>query len=109
MKSIARIADLLVLAVVVLLNPTMPFYPSHEPPRIGDKVEIYYQPAVDTTALHKAIADVEQEMEEMNYYLKVHNVTDEGYNLVAQYHTSLIAEQHQLQAQLEMLLRETLI
>ncbi len=100
MKSIARIADLLVLAVVVLLNPTMPFYPSHEPPRIGDKVEIYYQPAVDTTALHKAIADVEQEMEEMNYYLKVHNVTDEGYNLVAQYHTSLIAEQHQLQAQL---------
>ena len=98
-KPIVRIVDLLVLAVVMLLNPTMPFHPSHEPPHIGNKLEIYYQPPVDTTVLHKALADVEQEMEEMNYYLKVHNVTDEGYNLVAQYHTSLLAEHRQLLAQ----------
>ena len=98
-KSIAKITDLLVLVVVVLLNPTMPFYPSHEPPRIGDKKVIFYTPAIDTTTISKALKDVEQETEEMNYYLKVHNVTDEGYNLVAQYHTSLIAEHRQLQKQ----------
>jgi len=95
-----RMADLLMLAVVLLLNPTMPFYPSHEPPHIGDKIEIHYQPRQDTTALRRQLAQVEQELEEMNYYLKVHNVTDEGYNLVAQYHTTLLAEQRQLQHQL---------
>ena len=96
-KPKVRIADLLVLAMVVLLNPTMPIYPSHEPPHIGDKVLIHYHPSVDTTAIATALKNVELEMEEMNYYLKVHNVTDEGYNLVAQYHTSLTAEQRHLQ------------
>ena len=73
------IADLLVLAAVVLLNPTINQRPA--PPRIPDKVEtvVYQRLTADSTQL-----------KELQYYMRTHDVTDEGYNLIAQYHTLLL-------------------
>ena len=81
-NSIAAISDLMVLAVIVLLNPVISCKPL--PPHIPDKVEILVrqQPVVDS-------ALVQAQLHELQYYLRTHNVTDEGYNLIAQYHTSL--------------------
>ena len=81
-KGIANIPDLLVLAVVVLLNPVVACKPL--PPRIPDKVEIVVRqrPTLDSTL-------VAAQLHELQYYLRTHNVTDEGYNLIAQYHTDL--------------------
>lgn len=81
-KSIANIPDLIVLAVVVLLNPVIACKPL--PPRIPDKVEILVRqrPTLDS-------ALVTAQLHELQYYLRTHNVTDEGYNLIAQYHTDL--------------------
>ena len=81
-KSIANIPDLIVLAVVVLLNPVVVCKPL--PPRIPDKVEILVRqrPTLDS-------ALVAAQLHELQYYLRTHNVTDEGYNLIAQYHTDL--------------------
>lgn len=55
-----------------------------QPPRIPDKVEvrIYQRPQQDSQ-------QVASQLHEMDYYLRTHNVTDEGYNLIAQYHTLL--------------------
>lgn len=80
-KGIANIPDLLVLAAVVLLNPVVACKPL---PRIPDKVEIVVRqrPTLDSTL-------VAAQLHELQYYLRTHNVTDEGYNLIAQYHTDL--------------------
>ena len=81
-NSVARLSDLLVLALLVMLNPlvTQPA----EPPRIPDKVLLHYaqQPHGDSTSISSQIAEID-------YYMRVHNVTDEGYNLIAQYYTTL--------------------
>ena len=78
----ALVPDLLVLAVLVLLNPV--FMQRPQPPRIPDKVEIRYpkRPTGDSATIQAQIAEID-------YYLRVHNVTDEGYNLIAQYNTTL--------------------
>lgn len=87
-KSIATLSDLVVLAVLVLLNPLL-FFRSPAP-CIPDKVEIIvHQPLTGDTTLLRA------EMAELDYYLRIHNVTDEGYNLIAQYNSTL---QHRLKA-----------
>ena len=70
-----------VLATVVLGL----FYACNtQPPRIPDKVEvrIYQQPQMDSVL-------VAAQLNELAYYLRTHNVTDEGYNLIAQYNTLL--------------------
>ena len=84
-NRIASIANLLVLAVVVALNPVISCKPL--PSGITDKVEILVsqRPVVDS-------ALVQAQLHELQYYLRTHNVTDEGYNLIAQYHTSLEAK-----------------
>ena len=89
LRPIATFADLLVLALVVVLNPLSPLRPSsHQtPPRIPDKVEIRYHKAIAPDSLQQV--RIEAEMDEMRYYLKVHNVSDEGYQYVAQYNTRL--------------------
>lgn len=71
----------MVLAVVVLLNPVVACKPQ---PRIPDKVEIMVRqrPTLDS-------ALVAAQLHELQYYLRTHNVTDEGYNLIAEYHTGL--------------------
>lgn len=89
MRPIATIADILIMAVVALVNPLNPFHNRYPgtPPRIPDKVEIRYTPntAIDSTQQ----ARLHAEMDEMRYYFKVHNVSDEGYHLVARYHEVL--------------------
>lgn len=80
--AITIIADMAVLALVVMLNPTLHPQPVH--PGIPDKVVVRYSwpPAGDTAHINAQIAEI-------GYYLRVHNVTDEGYNLIAQYNTAL--------------------
>ena len=90
LRSIATFADLLILALVVILNPLSPLQPSsrHTPPHIPDKIEIRYHKTIVPDSLQRA--RIEAEMDEMRYYLKVHNVSDEGYQFVAQYHRQLL-------------------
>lgn len=90
LRSIATFADLLILALVVVLNPLSPLQPSAQqsaPPHIPDKVEIRYVKDATPDSLQRA--HIEAEMDEMRYYLKVHNVSDEGYQYVAQYNRQL--------------------
>lgn len=85
-KAIANLADLLVLVLIVMLNPLSPLRPAVEQhPCIPDKVEVRYVPAPDTLS----ITNLQNELGEMDYYLRVHNVTDDGYHLVAQYNNTL--------------------
>lgn len=55
-----------------------------QPPCIPDKVEvcIYQRPQKDSQ-------QIAAQLHEMDYYLRTHDVTDEGYNLIAGYHTLL--------------------
>ena len=71
-------ADLLVLAFLTLLHPAIA--PRRQRPHIPDKIEtvVYHHQPVDSVQLH-----------ELQYYLRTHTVIDEGYNLIAQYHTFL--------------------
>lgn len=91
LRSIASIADLIVLVLIVVLNPLSPLQPSYRlnpPPHIPDKIIIrYYQDVKPDSLLSERL---EAELDEMRYYLRVHNVADEGYQYVAQYHTQLL-------------------
>ena len=82
---------------MALLNPML--FPLHTPPAIPDKVVKYYVPKLTPDSIRHAIALTEKEMDEMDYYLRLHNVTDEGYNLVAQYNTTLQQRMQQLKRQ----------
>ncbi len=86
-RSLARLSDLLVLAAVALLNPTNPFYRQSGPPRIPDKVTVcHYDTSMgDTTRLHR----MEAALDELQYFLRVHSVTDDGFDMVARYTTQL--------------------
>ena len=77
-KPIARFRDIAVLAVLLALNPLISY--RTPPPHIPDKVEIVtcQTPVVDSV-----------QMEELRYYFRNHHVTDEGYNLIANYYTLL--------------------
>ena len=91
-RSIATIADILIMAVVALINPLNPFhnrYPA-TPPHIPDKVEIRY--IANTPFDSTQQARIQAELDEIRYYFKVHNVSDEGYNLVARYNETLKQE-----------------
>lgn len=87
LRSIATFADLLVLAVVVGLNPLNPLFRLPPAPRIPDKVVTLYPR--ETTSDSATTAHLAAELDEMDYYLRVHSVTDDGYNLVAHYNTLL--------------------
>lgn len=89
--SVVRLADILVIALVAILFPFSPLTPyhCHRPHGIPDKVESYYHPRLTTDSLHSALRHVESEKEEIAYYLRVHNVTDEGYDMVARYNEVL--------------------
>lgn len=77
-KNRKLLADLVVVAILTLLNPTISY--KTPPPCIPDKVETitYQYPTADSIQLR-----------ELEYYLRTHKVTDEGYNMVAQYHNLL--------------------
>ncbi len=82
-RTVVTLADIAVVVVVSLLNPFVSQKP--RPPRISDKVEIVTSlpPTIDT-------ARVKDQLDELDYYLRHHTVTDEGYNQVAQYQTTLM-------------------
>ncbi len=77
-SSIANYVDIAILIILVALNPLISYKTPHA--GIADKVEI--------RKYHTLKADSAQ-LEELRYYLRNHNVTDEGYNLIAQYYTML--------------------
>lgn len=100
LRSIATFADLLVLALIVVLNPFSPLQPTPSaPPRIPDKIEIRTYQTYAPDSLERARIDAE--LDEMRYYLKVHNVSDEGYHLVAQYDTKLQQRARMAKASIE--------
>jgi len=64
-------------------------FPKTPPPAIPDKVVTYYVPQLAADSIQQIITLSEKEIDEMNYYLRLHNVMDDGYTLVAQYSTIL--------------------
>ena len=96
MKQI--ITEITLLIALVLFCYHIP--QSKRPPRIPDKVEIRYKPQPRPDSLRQRLQDTEYELAEMQYYLRVHDVTDEGYNLVASYNATLEHRKHQLQFRL---------
>ena len=93
-----HIADILVLALVVLLfvfGPRSPY--RQRPTGIPDKVLTYYDPATDKDSLLRALQRLEAEKAEMGYYLRVHDIDDEGFHLVALYNGRLQQEYRRLQ------------
>ena len=85
--NIATIADIIVIIAVTLLNPML--FPQMPPPSIPDKVVKHYRMQLTPDSIQNAIALTEKEIDEMSYYLRLHNVMDDGYNLVAEYNTTL--------------------
>ena len=73
---------LLTAAIIVALG--LLYACNTQPPHIPDKVEVrvYQRPQKDSQ-------QVANQLREMDYYLRTHDVTDEGYNLIAEYHTLL--------------------
>ena len=92
----ATIADIIVIIAVTLLNPML--FPQTPPPCIPDKVVKYYKPQLTADSIQHAIALTEKEIDEMSYYLRLHNVMDDGYNLVAEYNTTLQQRLNRLKA-----------
>ena len=75
-------------------------FPQKQPPAISDKVVVYYVPQLTADSIQNAIKLTEKEIGEMDYYLRLHNVVDDGYNLVAQYNTTLQQRLNRLKRQL---------
>ena len=103
-RHIATFADLLILAIVVIINPTSPITPYRpfKAPCVSDKVEVHYTKALSTDSLTQSLKNTEAQLSEMKYYLKVHNVTDEGYNQVAHYNQTLLDRKDWLQRIFEL-------
>ncbi len=99
-KTITTLTDLTILVFVVLLNPLNPVvsYHSKQSTRIPDKIEILFRQQPTGDSIRLALQHLHDEMEEMRYYLRVHNVTDDGYNLVAQYNNQLHSQLARLSA-----------
>ena len=76
--TIAKFRDIAVLALLVALNPLISY--KSAPPCISDKVEIRVSRPLRADSV---------QLEEMRYYFRNHKVTDEGYNLIAQYYNLL--------------------
>ncbi|MBQ8714379.1 MAG: glycosyl hydrolase family 25 [Prevotella sp.] len=98
MKYQATIADIF---VIVLLGAILPFSPLIHPRQsmmMSDKVIVKVHQRPSNDSIRHAIQLLEDEMEEMNYYFRVHDVTDEGYNQIAAHHTRLQQHQYFLKA-----------
>ena len=95
--NIATIADIIVIIAVTLLNPML--FPQMPPPSIPDKVVKHYKVQLTADSIQNAMAQTEKEIDEMSYYLRLHNVMDDGYNLVADYNTNLQQRLHLLKRQ----------
>ena len=113
-KTIASYADILVLAAVVvlfMLSPTVnkssvnrKLYTVNH--RLPDKVIVYCQKTLSADSLQRSLNYLEKEKKEMQYYLRVHNIDDDGFPLVSRYHTSLEAEYRLTEQRLQQQLRQ---
>ncbi len=92
--NFADLAVVIIITVLFLSGPYSPYRP--KPATLGDKVEIRYYKTLAPDSLEQAIDYVEEEIREMDYYLRIHTVDDEGYNLVADYNAGLRNEYHRL-------------
>jgi len=79
MKNRKLLADLFVVLLITLLNPTISY--KMPPPRIPDKVEF---------VVRKTAPVSPAQLKELQYYLRTHKVTDEGYNEIAAYNSTLM-------------------
>ena len=70
--NIATIADIIVIIAVTLLNPML--FPQMPPPSIPDKVVKHYKVQLTADSIQNAMAQTEKEIDEMSYYLRLHNV-----------------------------------
>lgn len=97
MKFRTTITDICLIALLGAVNPFSPLVHQRRAPQIGQKivVSIHQRPTDDS--LHNALRLIDDELEEMNYYFRVHSVTDEGYNQIATHHTKLKQRRHELQ------------
>ena len=93
MKNQTTIADICLIALIGVILPFSPFIHPRQSMKMNDKVMVLVHQRPSDDSLRHAIQLIEKEMEEMNYYFRVHNVTDEGYNQIAAHHTKL--QQHQ--------------
>lgn len=102
--NIATLADLVILGLVVLINPTSLITPYHPftPPCIPDKMETRYVRPLSADSIQRALHNIEAELDEMEYYFKVHNVADEGYNLIARYKSTLLTKKDRLAKQAKL-------
>ena len=89
MKYHTTIIDICVVVLLGVLHPFSPLIHQREAIRIGDKVivSIHQRPSDDS--LRHALLLANQEIEEIQYYRRNHDVADEGYNLIASHHTKL--------------------
>ena len=111
-KTIASYADILVLAAVVVL-----FVPLHskllilnshfsiQNSPLPDKVIVYQERQLSQDSLQHCLQYLEEERREMQYYLRVHNIDDDGFALVARYNASLEQEYRLTQQRLQQQLR----
>ena len=97
-RNIATLADLLILAILALINPTSPLTPYHpfQAPGIPDKVVVRHSYRLPNDSALQVLKQTEAQLAEMEFYLKTHNVTDNGYNQVARYNTLLLDRQAKL-------------
>ena len=98
MKYRTTIADICVIVLLGLSYPYSHLIHPRSSVKIKDKVivHIHHRPSDDS--IRHAIKLTEQELEEMNYYFRIHDVADEGYNLIAVYHTRLQQHRNHLKA-----------
>lgn len=74
----------IILATVIL---TVLYWLSTPPPLIGDKVETRIYTRQTEDSIRRRIQLIDNELSELEYYLKVHGVQDEGYDLIARHYT----------------------
>jgi len=90
-KTSINITDIVIVILVGLLTAWMFYQNAHSqqtrgiPPLVT--VTIHQRPCDDS--LRHALQLTSAELDEMDYFLRSHQVEDEGYNLVAEYHTKL--------------------
>lgn len=101
MKYNATIIDICVVVLLGLLHPFSPLIHQRQSICIGDKIVVAVHQRPTDDSLHHAIQMADMEIEEIQYYLRNHDVADEGYNLIASHHTRLQRRRQYLSALLQ--------
>ena len=97
MKYRATIADICLIVLLGVIHPSSPFIHLRKATKINDKIMVYIHQRPSDDSLRHAIQLTKDEMEEMHYYFRVHNATDEGYNQIADRYVQLQKRQRHLQ------------